>query len=236
MNGTERSDRPILVFDSGIGGLSVLKEIRQYLPGRRIDYLADDAGFPYGERDAGDLVRRVVDLLAVGIDRLDPELVVIACNTASTLVLPPLRARFSLPFRRYRAGRQAGCRAKPERACLGSGNAGDNRPRLYARPDLPVRRALPYPSCRRAGSGSAGRGIPSRRGDFRCRYPAPDCALLRNRADRSHRPYRIGMHTFSVSRVSFQGTRPMAGHMARSSAGNRPARRQSGNRRQIETC
>jgi len=90
--------KPILVFDSGIGGLSVFAEIRKALPDRTIHYLADDGGFPYGDRSADNLVRRIVPLIESAIDVVDPALVVIACNTASTLVLPPLRARFAVPF------------------------------------------------------------------------------------------------------------------------------------------
>jgi glutamate racemase len=90
--------RPVLVFDSGLGGLSVLSVIQAELPQRRIVYLADDAGFPYGERTEDDLVGRIVALIGDAVAAHDPAAVVIACNTASTLVLPPLRARFDVPF------------------------------------------------------------------------------------------------------------------------------------------
>ena len=90
--------RPIMVFDSGLGGLSVLKAIQERLPERRTVYLADDAGFPYGERSDDDLINRVVALIDEAVTAHDPAAVVIACNTASTLVLPPLRARFAVPF------------------------------------------------------------------------------------------------------------------------------------------
>ena len=90
--------RPVLVFDSGLGGLSVLRAIQALLPERRTVYLADDAGFPYGEQTDGDLVERVTALIDEGLETHDPAAVVIACNTASTLVLPPLRARFAVPF------------------------------------------------------------------------------------------------------------------------------------------
>ncbi len=88
----------LLVFDSGIGGLSVAREIRRVLPGAAIDYVADDAGFPYGDWQEGALTDHVVALVGDLIARHGPDAVVIACNTASTLVLPPLRARFSLPI------------------------------------------------------------------------------------------------------------------------------------------
>ena len=87
----------LLVFDSGIGGLSVAVEIRRAVPGAGIIYVADDAGFPYGERDERDLTDHVVTLVGQLIDHFKPDAVVIACNTASTLVLPPLRERFTIP-------------------------------------------------------------------------------------------------------------------------------------------
>ncbi|MDE0922939.1 glutamate racemase [Aurantimonas coralicida] len=89
---------PILVFDSGIGGLTVLRELRTAMPDRRFIYVADDAGFPYGDWEEEPLVARILDLFAELIDTYAPSLAVIACNTASTLVLPQLRARFAIPF------------------------------------------------------------------------------------------------------------------------------------------
>lgn len=88
----------ILVFDSGIGGLSVLREIVVVRPDADYVYVADDAGFPYGGWEEGALVERIVALMERLILDHRPDLVVIACNTASTLVLGPLRARFTVPF------------------------------------------------------------------------------------------------------------------------------------------
>ena len=88
----------LLVFDSGIGGLSVAREIRKALPAAAMTYVADDAGFPYGEWEDAALSERVVGLVGTLIDRHAPDAVVIACNTASTLVLPPLRERWTIPF------------------------------------------------------------------------------------------------------------------------------------------
>lgn len=88
----------LLVFDSGIGGLSVLREIVAERPDARITYVADDAGFPYGGWDEPALVARILALMDDLVAEHRPDLVVIACNTASTLVLGPLRARFALPF------------------------------------------------------------------------------------------------------------------------------------------
>jgi glutamate racemase len=89
---------PVLVFDSGIGGLSVLSAIRDELPDARYVYVADDAAFPYGDWDEGALREHIVELMGRLIARHQPAATVIACNTASTLVLPPLRERFSVPF------------------------------------------------------------------------------------------------------------------------------------------
>lgn len=88
----------LLVFDSGIGGLSVVREIRKALPAATIGYLADTEVFPYGDLPPDVLVERVVGLMDAAIPAIEPAAVVIACNTASTLVLGPLRARFAVPF------------------------------------------------------------------------------------------------------------------------------------------
>ena len=88
----------ILVFDSGLGGLTVLGRTTQACPGSHIVYAADDAGFPYGRLSEDELVIRVLVVMERLIARFHPDLAVIACNTASTLVLPALRARYSIPF------------------------------------------------------------------------------------------------------------------------------------------
>jgi glutamate racemase len=88
----------VLVFDSGLGGLSVLKELRVQLPAACVTYVADDAAFPYGDWQETALHDHIVALMGHLIDTYRPDLVVIACNTASTLVLPTLRARHEVPF------------------------------------------------------------------------------------------------------------------------------------------
>lgn len=90
--------KPVLVFDSGIGGLSVLAAIRKLMPTQRLVYVADDAAFPYGNWKEDELSTHIVRLMGELIAAHDPAAVVIACNTASTLVLPPLREKFSIPF------------------------------------------------------------------------------------------------------------------------------------------
>jgi glutamate racemase len=88
----------ILVFDSGLGGLTVLRELTLARPDARFVYAADDAGFPYSRLAPDVLVDRVLAVIGHLIAAHRPDLVVIACNTASTLVLPPLRQRYQVPF------------------------------------------------------------------------------------------------------------------------------------------
>jgi glutamate racemase len=88
----------ILVFDSGLGGVTVYREIAAARPDANFVYVADDAGFPYGAVPEPTLVTRVLVLMGELIATHEPDLVVVACNTASTLVLPALREKFSVPF------------------------------------------------------------------------------------------------------------------------------------------
>ncbi|MGN6285239.1 MAG: glutamate racemase [Afipia sp.] len=88
----------ILVFDSGLGGLTVFREIVKARPDAIYNYVADDAFFPYGHHTEDEIIARVVPLIGDLIAEHAPELVVIACNTASTLVMSHLRAAYSVPF------------------------------------------------------------------------------------------------------------------------------------------
>ena len=88
----------ILVFDSGLGGLTVLREITAARPDAAYTYVADDAFFPYGQHEESAIVARVVPLIGELIERHAPDLVVIACNTASTLVMDHLRKAYTVPF------------------------------------------------------------------------------------------------------------------------------------------
>ena len=88
---------PLLFFDSGVGGLSVLGPTRALLPSAPIVYAADSAGFPYGTKSEAELATRVPALLGRLVERFDPRLVVIACNTASTIALDDARAALDLP-------------------------------------------------------------------------------------------------------------------------------------------
>jgi len=80
-----------LVFDSGLGGLSVLAEIDKLRPDLDIAYVADDAAFPYGRLGDAELIARVETVMASAIADFRPKIVVVACSTASTLALPRLR-------------------------------------------------------------------------------------------------------------------------------------------------
>jgi glutamate racemase len=88
---------PLLFFDSGVGGLSVLGPTRELLPNAPIVYVADSAGFPYGKKSEAELATRVPALLGRLVERFHPRLAVIACNTASTIALDHARAALDLP-------------------------------------------------------------------------------------------------------------------------------------------
>jgi glutamate racemase len=88
---------PILFFDSGVGGLSVLGPTLRLLPTAPIVYAADSAGFPYGKRSEAEIASRVPALLGRLVERYRPRLAVIACNTASTIALDHVRSALDLP-------------------------------------------------------------------------------------------------------------------------------------------
>jgi len=90
--------RPILLFDSGVGGLSVLGAVRALLPQAGLVYVADSAGFPYGTKSEAEIAARVPALLGRLAERYDPRLIVIACNTASTIALQHVRAALDVPI------------------------------------------------------------------------------------------------------------------------------------------
>jgi len=87
----------ILVFDSGVGGLSVARCIHESMPGAEIVYLADNAGFPYGDQPEPVVIERSTTLIRRALEAIPCDVVVVACNTASTVVLPRLRAMIDVP-------------------------------------------------------------------------------------------------------------------------------------------
>ncbi|WP_374523807.1 glutamate racemase [Sphingopyxis sp.] len=98
MDHSPAPDAPILFFDSGLGGLTVLGPTRALLPTAPIVYAADYAGLPYGEKSNEELAARVPALLGRLVERYQPRLAVIACNTASTIALTHVRAALDLPI------------------------------------------------------------------------------------------------------------------------------------------
>jgi glutamate racemase len=88
---------PILLFDSGVGGLSVLAELRKLLPHAPIIYAADNAGLPYGTKSEAEIAARVAGLLGRITERFRPRLACIACNTASTIALGMVRDVLAIP-------------------------------------------------------------------------------------------------------------------------------------------
>lgn len=90
--------RPLLFFDSGVGGLSVLAPTRALLPHAPLVYVADSAGFPYGTRSEAEIAARVPALLGRLAERYRPRLIIIACNTASTIALSHVRAALDVPI------------------------------------------------------------------------------------------------------------------------------------------
>jgi glutamate racemase len=88
----------VLLFDSGMGGLTVARAVRHELPFAHLVYSADNAAFPYGAWEEQKLVQRILLVMGELIRRVEPDIVVIACNTASTIALSQLREAFKVPF------------------------------------------------------------------------------------------------------------------------------------------
>mgnify|MGYP005623451977 FL=1 len=96
---TSSSKKPrVLVFDSGVGGLSICREIITRTEAIELHYLSDNAAFPYGEKTTEQLIDRANRVLLSACEQIQPDIVVIACNTASTVVLPSLRTQLSIPI------------------------------------------------------------------------------------------------------------------------------------------
>jgi glutamate racemase len=89
---------PLLLFDSGVGGLSVLAEVRRLLPDAPVIYAADNGGLPYGPKTEAEVAARVCGLLGRMAERYRPRLICIACNTASTIALGMVRDVLEIPI------------------------------------------------------------------------------------------------------------------------------------------
>jgi glutamate racemase len=92
------SAAPVLFFDSGVGGLSVLAEVRRALPDAPVIYAADNGGLPYGTKSEAEVAARVCGLLGRMSERYKPRLICIACNTASTIALGMVRDVLNVPI------------------------------------------------------------------------------------------------------------------------------------------
>ncbi len=225
----------LLVFDSGIGGLSVAGEIRLAMPAAEMVYVADDAGFPYGERTDDDLTAHVVELIGALIGLFEPDAVVIACHTASTLVLPPLRDRFPIPF----VGTVPAIKPAAERTRSGLisvlATPGTMR-RDYTR--ALIESHASHCAVRLVGSANLAPIAEA----FMRGEPVDDAAIsaeiasgLRRGGRRpAHRYHRPCLHPLSLPQGGFRPACPVAGGVDRSGAGDRTAggqRRRPGRRR-----
>jgi glutamate racemase len=92
------ASKRILVFDSGVGGLSIVREIQKKLPFARLVYASDNAFFPYGNKGETELIARVDAVFHALMAAYPVDIIVVACNTASTLALPHIRSHFSQPI------------------------------------------------------------------------------------------------------------------------------------------
>lgn len=92
-----KANQPIGILDSGIGGLSVFNEVRKALPYESIAYFGDSAWCPYGERDADEIIRRVVTVTDFLLS-IHCKIIVIACNSATIAAVEALRASYPVPF------------------------------------------------------------------------------------------------------------------------------------------
>ncbi|MEZ5655018.1 MAG: glutamate racemase [Sphingobium sp.] len=90
-------DAPVLFFDSGVGGLSILEPAQRLIPHMPVVYAADSAGYPYGTKSEAEIAARVPALLGRLVERYRPRIAVIACNTASTIALAAVRAALDIP-------------------------------------------------------------------------------------------------------------------------------------------
>lgn len=97
MQSDNHAEAPVLFFDSGVGGLSILAPARKLLPQMPVVYAADRAGYPYGTKSEAEIAARVPALLGRLVERYRPRIAVIACNTASTIALAAVRAALDIP-------------------------------------------------------------------------------------------------------------------------------------------
>ena len=214
---------PVLAFNSGIGGLSVLRAIRRCCRENRFVYVADDAAFPYGDWEEGALREHIVALMGELIAEHRPAAVVIACNTASTLVLPPLRERFAVPF----VGTVPAIKPAAEQtksgvvavlATPGTMKRDYTRELIRSFAQECHVRLVGAPDLARLAEARM-RGEPIDRDSGR----RPDRAVLRRDGGAADRHRRARLHALSVPDRHFGRACALAGQVARPGAGDRAA-------------
>lgn len=94
----QKKTAKVLIFDSGFGGISILREIRKQSPHCQLVYCSDNGGFPYGTKDEDTLISRVNAVLQDLFLQEKPDIIVVACNTASTVALPVIRNQLDIPI------------------------------------------------------------------------------------------------------------------------------------------
>ena len=146
----------IFVLILGVGGLTVYAEIAKRRPDARFVYAADDAVFPYGEVDDERLTRRVTWLIGWLIGCYQPDLVVIACNTASTIVLPRPSGPLWPAVRGNGPGHQARVCGVRDPARFGAGHPGDGDPGIYQGTDRAICDGLRGHAGRVSATGATG--------------------------------------------------------------------------------
>jgi glutamate racemase len=127
-------DRPIGVFDSGVGGLTVLRALKKRLPQEATVYLGDTARVPYGTRSAATVERYAINNARTLVQAADIKMLVVACNTASAVSLPALRADLPVPVVGViEPGARAATAASRGGAVVVLGTAGTVRSEAYPR-------------------------------------------------------------------------------------------------------
>ena len=188
----------ILVFDSGLGGLTVFREVVKARPDARFVYAADDAFFPYGRHDEPVLIARVVEVMGELIAAHRPDLVVVACNTASVQALAELRKNFQVPFVGTVPAIKPACSSSQQQARHRARHRGHRETRVHPRAHPRARQQLRRDAGRLAAVRRARRGRPERRSRVRPRHRRRDFALLRRGRRQAHRHHRAGLHALSA--------------------------------------
>lgn len=126
--------RPIGVFDSGLGGLTVLRAVKQRLPHERTVYLGDTARVPYGTRSADTVIKYALNNARTLTKTADLKALVVACNTASAVALGPLSEQLEIPvIGVIEAGARAACKVAQQKSILILGTVGTVKSGAYER-------------------------------------------------------------------------------------------------------